>query len=245
MASGGQTEAGRSGVAWRRDWAVVLPAMVLPTVGALCYFVWFADSGAARLAYGATKVFTLGWPALAVWGLLREPWPRLDGWHRHGRALVWGALVGLGLLVGLVVLAAGPLAGVLAAGEPQIQAKAEAFKVAEHYWLFGGLMSTFHAGIEEYYWRWFVYGRLRRLARGAWAHGLAGAAFAGHHVVVASVYVGLGWGVVFGALVGLAGVLWSVMYQRQGTLAGAWLAHLGADAGLMFVGHRLLFGTWC
>lgn len=33
----------------------------------------------------------------------------------------------------------------------------------------------------------------------------------------------------------------SLLYQRQGTLAGAWACHLAADLGIMGIGYRLLF----
>ena len=43
-------------------------------------------------------------------------------------------------------------------------------------------------------------------------------------------------GVTFG------GVIWAWGYDRFGSLAGPWTAHIGADVGLMAVGYDLLFG---
>ena len=41
-------------------------------------------------------------------------------------------------------------------------------------------------------------------------------------------------------LVGLGGLIWTRMYQRQGTVLGCWLSHLIVDAFLMVVGYRLI-----
>ncbi|HOK76740.1 MAG TPA: CPBP family glutamic-type intramembrane protease, partial [Verrucomicrobiota bacterium] len=87
-----------------------------------------------------------------------------------------------------------------------------------------------------------VYGRLRVLVPGKAAHLVAGAAFALHHIVVTSVYFGLGWGMVFGISTMIGGIVWSLLYARQGTLAGAWLSHALVDTSLMWCGYRLLLG---
>jgi membrane protease YdiL (CAAX protease family) len=218
--------------------------MVVPCLGALCYFVWFKDSLTARFLYGATKVFTLAWPVVATLALLRAPWPRL--------ARTWLSLcaAGEGALSGLVIMAVvlgamqTPLREVVAAGTPAMRAKAEAFGILDHYWAFALLLSTAHALLEEYYWRWFVFGRLRERLPVAGAHLLAAAAFASHHVVITGVYFGFGWGLLLGGMVGVGGAMWSVLYQRHGTLLGAWISHVGADLAILSVGHKLLFGTW-
>jgi membrane protease YdiL (CAAX protease family) len=225
----------------QRRWLGVVPAMILPGLGALAYFVGFRESGLIRALYAATKLFTLLWPVVAATVLLRERLPGLDGLARHLRALPLGAATGAGLVLAMFGLMTTPLGAVVAAGAPAIRAKVESFGVLGHYWLFGGLISTLHALLEEYYWRWFVYGQLRRLLPSAWAHGVAGAAFALHHIVITSVYFGPAWGVPLGAAVGVGGVIWSSIYERQGTLAGAWLSHILVDLGLFTIGYRLIF----
>lgn len=225
----------------RRRWLVVIPAMILPALGALMYFVWFNESHAIKILYAGTKLFTLVWPAVAVLFVLRERWPRLGGWARHARALPLGMVTGGLIVLAMFGLMTTPLGQVVADSAPNIRAKAGRFGILDYYWLFAALVSTLHALLEEYYWRWFVYGQLRRLVRPVWAHGWAGVAFAAHHVVITSVYFGLGWGVPLGAAVGLGGAIWSWSYTRQGTLAGAWLSHILVDLGLFAVGSRILF----
>src|SRR5690606_28218177 len=51
-------------------------------------------------------------------------------------------------------------------------------------------ISLFHSFLEEYYWRWFVFGELqRRIPVGA-AYAIASVGFAAHHVLVVLAYFG-------------------------------------------------------
>ena len=42
------------------------------------------------------------------------------------------------------------------------------------------------------------------------------------------------------AAVAVGGAFWAWLYQRSGSLAGPWLSHLVADAGIFFVGYQLI-----
>jgi membrane protease YdiL (CAAX protease family) len=101
-----------------------------------------------------------------------------------------------------------------------------------------------HAALEEYYWRWFVFGRLRRhLAVGA-AAVLSGLAFMGHHVLVLAVYFpGRFWGaaVPLSLAIAVGGVVWAWLYHRSGSLLGPWLSHVLVDAAIMLIGYDLMF----
>lgn len=221
-----------------------MPAMCVPFFGSLSYFVLFRESGPVQALYAATKVFTLVWPVLAVWFILNEALPRPRLSRADFRAAGFGLATGGAIVVALAGLLQTSLSNVLTAGVPAIRAKVQSFGMLDHYWLFALLLSTVHALLEEYYWRWFVYGQLRRRVRPITAHTLAGIAFALHHVVIAGVYFGWGWGLLLGGCVGIGGIVWSVSYERQRTLSGAWCSHMVADLGLMAVGHRLLYGSW-
>lgn len=228
-----------------KTWLALAPAMALPFVAALFYFVLFGDRPFARVIYGATKVFTVVWPAAAVWLIFRTRFPKLElRAGRHLRAIPLGLVTGAAIALLMFGLMQTPLGGMVSGGAEAMRQKARAFGVLEHYWLFAVALSVVHSLVEEYYWRWFVFGRLRSVCRPAHAHVLAGAAFAAHHVVIATQFFPLGWGIVLGGLVGVGGIVWSVMYDRQRTLAGAWASHLIVDFGIMAIGHKLLFGGW-
>jgi membrane protease YdiL (CAAX protease family) len=224
-----------------RTWLAVLPAMLVPFLASLFYFVLFSEYRFARLIYAATKVFTLVWPLIAMRFILGDRLPALDLRDaRHQRAIPSGALLGVVIVLLMFGLMPTPLGEMVNASAPSILKKTRELGVLEHFWLFVLFLSLAHSLIEEYYWRWFVFGRLREIVSPVSAHFLAGAAFAAHHVVVATQFFPLGWGIVLGGLVGVGGVLWSVLYSRQGTLAGAWISHLIVDVGVMGIGYKLL-----
>lgn len=222
--------------------AALLPAALLPLAASVFYFVLFSAHHWARVLYGATKLFTLLWPLLALGFVLHE---RLPGIHwnprEHLRAVPLGALAGLlvaALMAGLMLSPAGRL---VLESSGAIRAKAQQLGFMEHYFAFAVFLSFVNSVVEEYYWRWFVYGQLRRILPGWRAHALAGAAFAAHHMVVATQFFPLGWGLLLGASVGLGGAVMSVLYERQRSLAGAWTCHLVADLSIMGIGYGLLF----
>ncbi len=227
----------------RRIWWAVLPAAVLPALSAIFYFVIATEGRVTQLVYSATKLFTLFWPLVAWRFILKRPIDRWD-WRasRHWKALPLGLIVGLGI-VGIAWIAlATPLGDVVRANAHRIRAKTEAVGILRHYLLFSIFLSVFHSLIEEYYWRWFVYGRLAEVTRGPLPHLLAGAFFAAHHVVVLSTFFGLAWAFFFGGCVGIGGIIWSWLYQRQGSLLGIWLSHMIVDMGVLAIGYRVITG---
>ena len=217
--------------------------MILPAAGSVFYFVLLRGGPVARVVYVGVKLFTLVWPLLALRLILRRPWPRL-GLREPAlvRSLPLGLLTGLAIGGVMLVGMATPVGSVIESGAAAIRAKASALGVLGWYWAFSLVLSLFHSLLEEYYWRWFVFGKLREVVSLPLAHLLAAASFAAHHVVVMSQYFGWPWALVLGFFVGVGGALWSGLYQRQGTLAGVWLSHLIVDLFIMAIGYRLIFG---
>lgn len=152
-----------------------------------------------------------------------------------------GILSGLIIVALMVVLMQTTIGETVIASAGKIQTKAKNFGILEHYWLFAIFLSLIHSLIEEYYWRWFVYGNLKRVINGFSAHFIAGVSFSAHHIVIASQFFSLFWGILLGGLVGAGGILWSMMYEKQKTLLGAWLSHMVVDLGIMYIGYYLLF----
>ena len=224
------------------SWHGLWPAMIVPFLSCLLYFVLLSGDPVAKHVYSLTKVFTVIWPLFWVVLVERRGFPRLDlRSSKHWKALPLGALTG-GLLGALILLlyhtALGPAARSSAA---EIREKVIDLGVLDHYILFAAFLSVLHSFIEEYYWRWFVFGGLDRLL-GRWAALLLAAlAFASHHYVVLSQFFGLPLVLLFGTCVGVGGAIWSLLYRRQGTLAGAWISHLLVDAAIMWIGYDLVF----
>jgi membrane protease YdiL (CAAX protease family) len=223
--------------------AAVIPAMLLPSLGALLYFIIFAGNSTSPTIYGLVKIIMVAWPLAVCW---RWGWPPSIATTRRSLPLCLAEGLAAGLLMGgaILVLALGPWSPLLAIAAPRIVEKVADFHLAAPAaYLAASLgISLVHSAFEEYYWRWFVYGQLQlRLADG-WAHALAGLAFALHHIVIASVYCGPVRGLGLGLVVGAAGACWSLLYRRHGSILGAWLAHVGCDLALMYLGWRVLTG---
>jgi membrane protease YdiL (CAAX protease family) len=96
-----------------------------------------------------------------------------------------------------------------------------------------------HSALEEYYWRWFVFGQLRSRLRLVSAVAISSLAFMAHHVILLATYFGWSspWTYVFSLSVAAGGAVWAWLYERSGSLAGPWLSHLVVDAAIFLVGY--------
>jgi membrane protease YdiL (CAAX protease family) len=234
--------AASEGAARRRLLACVLPALFLPFVASVFYFVLLENSPVTRVAYALTKLFTIAWPLIAVFLIERRP-------RTANRGDRWRALP-LGLLTGVII--GGAI--LLAYHVPALHAYARGFagdirgKLADlgvhtrgQYFAFCAFLAVIHSLIEEYYWRWYVFGSLARVWPLGISSAVASLAFAGHHYVVLGCYFDFTGAFVFGSAVGVGGALWCWMFQRQRTLAGTWLSHGLVDAAIFLVGYDLIF----
>ena len=228
-----------------RIWPALIPAMVAPFAASLFYFVIFSDFCLAPVIYIAAKVFAVVWPIISVRFILRTTFPKVKiGHEKHRRAIPLGALLGTAIVVLMFALMQTKAGELVAAGSDNIGDKARELGVLEHYWLFALFICTIHSLIEEYYWRWFVFGQLRKVVPVFYAHIIAGASFAAHHLVITTQFFPIFFGILLGGLAGAGGVILSVLYDRQKTLAGAWVCHLIVDIGIMAIGHNILFGYY-
>jgi CAAX protease family protein len=220
--------------------------MAFPTLAIWLYFYAAPEPGAMRLLYGASKALQFGFPI--AWALAVERWrPRRAAASGGGAAsavalgLATGLAAGAGIAFGYPALLAGRAA---LAGAPQgIAAKLADFGVATPaaFLLLAAFYSLAHSFLEEYYWRWFVFGRLRRRLPPRTAGIVSALAFASHHVLLLGVLLG-GFGPatwLLAALVAAAGGVWAWLYHKSGSLLAPWASHALADAGLMWIGYRL------
>ena len=227
-------------------WVVLVPALLVPLLGSLVYFVWMPEGTVGKAAYTVTKVFTLVYPLLFLkWiglgGLTRREVRQADG---PG----WKVVVATGLLSGGVIAAAGtllmmtPLGEMVRAGADRVTARAEGLGFRDHYVLFAVFISVLHSLLEEYYWRWFAYGHLRRIS-GRWvAHVIAALGFAAHHLVITLQFFPAPLAVFLAVCVAVGGLIWTLMYEWQRTVVGCWLSHLVVDVFLMVIGYELIIG---
>ena len=225
---------------------VTLPAMILPFMASLVYFVWLAGRDMANWIYGATKVFTLVWPLAVYLALEKGTWRDLAprDWKPHLRAIPLGLLTGAAIFAVVILgFLYTPLGDYVRNHSDGILRKVEDFRIASplRFLAFSVFLCVLHSGIEEYYWRWFVFGRLRSLMSHGAAIFWASLAFAAHHYVVLWQFFTPPGAIFFGTCVGLGGALWCWMYRRQKSLLGAWISHLLVDAVIFIIGYRLVF----
>ena len=130
------------------------------------------------------------------------------------------------------------------ASAPQVIATARNFGVNDFqsFILLAGIMSIFHAGYEEFYWRKFIFGQ-GRLRMPIWvAHLVTALAFSANHVVSGWAYGGWRVGLVTGLVVAVAGLSWSLQYRRHGMILGVWISHGICDLALFYVEWLMISG---
>lgn len=220
---------------------LTLPAICLPLLACFFYFVWFPGTAFGNAFYVGVKIFLLVWPMVAVWGILREQCGDYSRPIDHRGSLLPGAAFGVlvvGLMFGLMKLT--PMGDFVYGNGERIAQRIEDLGVKRYYIAFALFVSFIHAALEEYFWRFFAFGQLRKLMSLTAAVIVAAVGFAAHHIVVMTQFVDLPLAFVLGGSVGLGGAVWSILYHRYNSLAGAWLSHMIIDLGIMWIGWEIL-----
>lgn len=230
---------------WQCEGPALLFALLFPTFATWLYFVEFAGNGEAmRWLYGIGKVIQFAMPLCWVVLIQRIP-PRLGLPSIRG---AWpGILTGTLIVGGLAALYLGLLRdSALLRNTPRLiweQIAAVGITTPAGFLGMALFLAVIHSFLEEYYWRWFVFGQLRRVWPFAPAAAVAGIGFASHHVIVLARYLPPThfWTatLLFSACVAAGGIIWAWLYERSGSLLGPWLSHLLVDTGLMLLGFDL------
>jgi membrane protease YdiL (CAAX protease family) len=226
----------------RGEWLALVVALAYPTLLTLVYFVWTVGIS-QQLSYGIGKAIQFAQPL--VWAGLtcreRLRWPRFGT-----RGLATGILFGLVIDAGMFVLYFGYFrgAGTFAAAGAEMLKHLSGIGVTTPA-IYAGVAlfySLLHSLLEEYYWRWFVFGRLRRLIALNPAIVISSIAFMAHHVVVLGLYFGWTnpWTWLFSGATAVGGAFWAWLYQRSGSIYGPWASHLLLDAGIFAIGYDLV-----
>lgn len=224
-------------------------ALVVPLICALVYVVWVPNGNGGRGAWFATKIWVLVYPLfffslIGLGGLTRRE-DRPSNWPR------WRIVVLTGLLTGLAISLIGCLSVLTPVGEIVKgnshnlveKVKGLGFHTKGRFLMVATFITVLHSAMEEYYWRWFVYGHLRQMV-GHWpGHIIAAVAFTGHHFVLMSVLFPLPMALFLSLMVGFGGLIWTLMYEWHGSVLGCWISHLVVDAFVMVVGYRLIMGA--
>lgn len=232
-----------------RDKFALAFAIVFPTALTWVYFIWLAKSSAAlqQTAYSIGKVIQFGFPIFWVIVVQRQ---RPADWRPRRAGLAVGALFGLAVVGATLATYQFWLVptGALAEATSSIRDKVIGLGIdsAAKYAALGLFYAALHSLMEEYYWRWFVFGQLRRCTTLPAAVAISSLGFMAHHVVLLSHY--FGWGsflsLFFSLSVAIGGVAWAWLYHRSRSLYGPWLSHALVDAGIFLVGFEIVRSTF-
>jgi membrane protease YdiL (CAAX protease family) len=230
----------------RADAAALWAAALFPTLATWLYVVVLAQhpSAAVQAAFMAEKIVQFAFPAVWVVMIRRQ---KLQFVKPSSAGVAEGLALGVAVLAGMLLLYFHWLkpAGYLGIAAVAIRAKATMLGMGSptRFILGGVLLSSIHSLLEEYYSRWFLFGRLRRFMPVAAAVLLSSLAFTAHHVILLAVFFG-GWSwatIFFSLCVAIGGAAWAWIYHRSGSLLGPWLSHLLIDAGIFVVGFDLMW----
>jgi membrane protease YdiL (CAAX protease family) len=224
---------------------IIIVALILPTIVTWVYFILLNGAPAAlqQSAYTVGKLVQFALPAIWIFVIQRET-------HKFIRAPVWslvvGALFGLTIAAAMAALYFYALepSGYLKEPIAAVRAKIQSFGASSPpiYFLLAVFYSAVHSLLEEYYWRWFVFGQLFRVCQLPAAILISSVGFAAHHVLVLQLYFGwlspFTW--LFTAAIIFGGVFWAWLYYASSSLAAPWLSHAIVDAVIFAIGYTML-----
>ncbi|MDR1964155.1 MAG: CPBP family intramembrane metalloprotease [Planctomycetaceae bacterium] len=233
----------------RLDGIVLLVAIIFPFFLTFVYFVLLAGSpgGIQKLAYSVGKILQFALPVFWVGVVCREHW-FVRRFQNRGilEGVIFGIAVSLAmLLIYFLFSFPGTALGIDSAARFEIRNKIQGFGVnnKQAFFLLAVFYSVIHSGLEEYYWRWFVFGRLRRGMSWLLAAIISSLGFTAHHVLLLGTYFGyaspLCWLGSLGVAVG--GLYWAWLYKRNDSIWGVWISHGIIDAAIFTIGFIICF----
>ncbi len=230
----------------RGQWAAIVFALALPSLVTLAYFVWAEQFAGMvqQVVYSLAKVVQFGFPVVWVCWVLKER-PR---WQQPiTRGLFVGVLFGLVVAGAMMALYFAWLqsADFFQQAATEIRGKINDLQVDARwkFALLGVFYSLIHSLLEEYYWRWFVFGQLKKVVPLGSAVVISSLGFMAHHVIVLADFFGstspVTW--LFSLSIAVGGAFWAWLYHRSGSLLGPWMGHLLVDAAIFAIGYQIAF----
>jgi membrane protease YdiL (CAAX protease family) len=217
-------------------------ALLWPTLATYGYFVLWSGDESMSLLYGAAKLLQFAFPLAWVLGVQRR---RIKLQRPNVAGLLWG--LGFGLCVAAAGL--GAYYGFLKSSRffaetpALVTAKLEDMGLTTpgRFFAFALFLSLPHALFEEYYWRWFTFGELRRVAPVPLAIAISSLGFMAHHVLVIHAYLAGFWLMIalLSLCVAVGGAVWAWLYHRYRSIYGPWVSHFLVDCVIMYIGYDL------
>ncbi len=217
----------------------VIPGLFIQLIGSYIYFIAFDGMAIAHIPYTLTKILVLVWPI--VWILYKWKHSKDREQKRHRQAsLLLGGVFGI-FVTFLMFFILANWYGYFTSFSGVIQSKASDLNVLNHFVFFALFLSIIHSAIEEYYWRWFIFGGLQIKLSPVKAAIIASIGFTSHHVIILSQFFDIGITMLFSLGVFLGGLVWCYIYKKTNSLLGSWISHVLVDLAIMSIGYILIF----
>ncbi len=244
-----ETRPQTSNVTPRGQWVALAFAIAYPTLLTITYFVLLTGfpAGVQQLVYTTGKILQFVFPAVWVFLVLRG---RTSWQWLSPRGLGVGLGFGAAVLGAMVLLYAGWLkpSEYLPGLADQAMAKVRDLGL-DSLWKYaavGVFYALAHSLLEEYYWRWFVFGQLYKNWPLSLAILVSSVGFMAHHVVLLGTF--FGWGspltYLFSLGVAIGGAFWAWLYASSRSLLGPWLSHMLVDVAIFLIGYDLVHGLF-
>lgn len=228
-----------------RDLVVTLVALVLPSFITWLYFYQAegAAAGVQLAVFNVVKIVQFALPAVWVLAVQRSAVKLRPATSRGaGIGLTFGAIVAVATLaLYFAWLRHSPQ---FSSAAVQIRDKLAGWHIDSpaKFAALGIFYSLIHSLLEEYYWRWFVFGQLRRWTSFHTAIAISALGFMAHHVLVLGRFFGpaspLTW--LLSACVAVGGAFWAWLYEKSGSLVGPWLSHMLVDGAIFACGYDVV-----
>jgi membrane protease YdiL (CAAX protease family) len=225
----------------RRALLALLLIVPVPTVSTV--IVLFVFEGAAgKVIAACCKLYMLMLPLLWQVKVDRQR-PRLSMPGRKGviAGLVSGVMILAAMLIAFELLRQG-------IDLTPLRDKAHATGFADWRVFAGAFVYIIFVNslLEEYVWRWFVFGKLEQLITGRWRGPVAvvgsAALFTVHHVFALAAWVDWRFNVFACLGIFLGATIWSWLYLRYRSIWPAYISHVAADVAVCVIGYQLIFG---
>lgn len=218
-------------------WKIFLVSAALQMLGSFLYFVILTNEVAIQITYFITKGLMLAAPMALV--LASFDLPKFTLKPNIRSSLVLGLGTGLAI-AGLMLGTYAAFANYFSQFGSTIATKVNEIGILSIYWPVVIAISLLHSLFEEYYVRWYLVKGFETHLSPLSAILVGNAIFTLHHYIILSQFVSWPLVIFFGTMVGVGGIVWSLIYQRTGSLLGAWISHACADIAIFVIGYVLI-----
>ncbi len=213
----------------------IFPSLFIQFIGAFFYFVALEGTHLSQIIYTLTKILIIVWP---IYWILKKQ--KLTVTKNHKYSILSGVLSGLAIAT-LILSIFTAFFGYFSQFADEIIMKIHDFGIGQYYILFALFLSIAHSGIEEYYWRWFIFKGLQIRFKPLTAAIISSIGFASHHFIILSQFFNAWITITFGLAVFIGGLVWCFIYHKTNSSLGNWISHIFVDLAIMTIGYILIF----